>query len=621
MKKLHWFPAIMIVMVLLSGLMGHALAQSQETVRVLITFRERPGPVAERLVESLGGSPRYNFHIVPAMSATVPKAEVDRIRASAGVVSVEEDSGIHIAEQTLTWGVDRIDAEVVHGYNKGTGVKVAILDTGIDLDNPDLHVAGAVTFVAGTSSGDDDSGHGTHVAGTVAALDNGIGAVGVAPEAVLYAVKVVDSNGQGFESDLIKGIEWAVDNGMQVINMSLSSHSATSALEQACNAAYQAGIVLVCAAGNGGNPSGIGDTVGYPARYDSVIAVASTDCSNTRASDSSTGPAVELAAPGVNICSTCLGGTCCLRSGTSMASAHVAGVAALVIASGIADGNGDGRINDEVRQRLQTTADDLGPPGRDTFYGYGLVDASEAVPLTAPATSPWAGNTGLDVSAGQTLGITATGIWASGSWTGGANGDQSNPTPGGDYIMPNANAYSLIGKIGDTGAPFFIGTAYSSQLNATGRLYLSMNDSPDSFGDNSGSLTVVISLENPTSCSSAPCAAAGGGESGGCFIATAAYGSYLDSHVQTLRNFRDSYMVTNPVGRSLVLTYYRLSPPIAEFIDDHPSLKPIVRVGLLPAVAMSTVAVSTTLAEKMAIVGVFALVSVALAVRLRRKAV
>jgi len=104
-----------------------------------------------------------------------------------------------------------------------------------------------------------------------------------------------------------------------------------------------------------------------------------------------------------------------------------------------------------------------------------------------------------------------------------------------------------------------------------------------------------------------------------CFIATSAYGSYLDSHVETLRDFRDSYMVTNPVGSALVSTYYKLSPPVAEFIDDHPALKPIVRVALLPAVAMSTVAVNTTSAEKVAIVGSLALVSVALAVWLRRR--
>jgi hypothetical protein len=107
---------------------------------------------------------------------------------------------------------------------------------------------------------------------------------------------------------------------------------------------------------------------------------------------------------------------------------------------------------------------------------------------------------------------------------------------------------------------------------------------------------------------------------GGCFIATAAYGSYLDSHVQMLRDFRDSYMVTNPVGRNLVSAYYKLSPPLAEFIDEHPALKPIVRVGLVPAVVMSTVAVNTTSAEKMAILGSLALVCIALAIWVRERA-
>jgi len=110
------------------------------------------------------------------------------------------------------------------------------------------------------------------------------------------------------------------------------------------------------------------------------------------------------------------------------------------------------------------------------------------------------------------------------------------------------------------------------------------------------------------------------GDDGWCFIATAAYGSYLDSHVDILREFRDSYLMTNPVGRGLVTVYYRLSPPVAQLIDDHPSLKPIVRAGLWPAVALSTVAVSTTLAQKIAIVGGLALVFYTLVLWLKRRA-
>lgn len=611
-KTLNWSLALIIVAALVAGLAGHALAQQDDMVRVLISFTEPPGLAKRQLVESLGGTHGHSFHIVPAMAATVPRAALDRLRSSTGVTSVGEDGRVWATDQHLPWGVDRIDADMVRIYNKGAGVRVAIVDTGIDLDHPDLHVAGGATFVGGTSSADDDNGHGTHVAGIVAALDNGLGVIGVAPEAALYAVKVLNHNGEGYTSDLIRGIEWAVDNNMQVVNMSLAASGPSTELQQACDVAFQSGVILVSVAGNSGNPSGTGDNVPYPARYDSVIAVASTDSSDSRASDSGTGPAVELAAPGVSIYSTCRGGTYCTKQGTSMASAHVAGVAALVIASGIEDASGNGRVNDEVRQRLQQTADDLGAAGRDTLYGYGLVDANQAAPLTVsvPAISPWACDTGLNVTAGQRLYITATGAWTSGMWTGGPSGNETGPAPGGDFIMPDANAYSLIGKIAYAGAPFFVGADFTDESSTSGRLYLGMNDDPASFDDNSGSLTAVISLGD-TAPSSAPPPA--GEEEGTCFIATAAYGSYMDSSVETLRSFRDSRLVSDPVGSGLVSVYYQVSPPVARFLDGHADLKPAVRAGLLPAVGISTVALSTTFVEKLAITAPLLLVSVALA--------
>jgi subtilisin family serine protease len=174
------------------------------------------------------------------------------------------------------------------------------------------------------------------------------GVIGVAPEADLYGVKVLDRTGRGYESDVIAGIQWSIDNKMQVISMSLGGGD-SSGMEGACNNAYNAGIVVVASAGNSGPDD---DTVGYPAKYDSVIAVSATDDTNT--------PEVELAAPGVSILSTYLGGGYATASGTSMACPHVAGTAALVIASGITDENGNEMINDEIRTRLQETAEDLG---------------------------------------------------------------------------------------------------------------------------------------------------------------------------------------------------------------------------------------------------------------------
>ena len=284
---------------------------------------------------------------------------------------------MHAVGEVTPWGVDRIDADLVWSNNKGNGVKIAIIDTGIDKDHPDLqaNIKGGVNFVSKPSwrpadpeKWDDDNGHGTHCAGIVAAVDNDIGVIGVAPEAYLYGVKVLDRTGSGYESDVIAGIQWSSDNGMQVISMSLCSSSDSPPLEGACNAAAGAGIVVVAAAGNSGSGD---DTVNYPGKYGSVIAVSATDDTDAIASFSSRGAEVELAAPGVSIYSTYKGGGYATMDGTSMACPHVAGTAALVIASGITG-------SDAVRARLGDTAKDLGVTEKDELYGYGLVDAFKA---------------------------------------------------------------------------------------------------------------------------------------------------------------------------------------------------------------------------------------------------
>jgi hypothetical protein len=226
----------------------------------------------------------------------------------------------------------------------------------------------------------DDHWHGTHVAGTVAAAKNGFGVVGVAPEVDLYGLKVLAANGSGAFSSVIAALDWSIQNKIQVVNLSLgSSGDPGNTVRQAFANAYQAGLVIVASAGNSGSGA---DTVGFPAKYDSVIAVGSTTSKDDRSSFSSTGPAVELAAPGSSIYSTDLGGGYYTASGTSMAAPHVAGVAALVLASGIVDLNGKGLVNDEVRLVMQSTATDLGSEGRDDWYGFGLANAAAAVWLS-----------------------------------------------------------------------------------------------------------------------------------------------------------------------------------------------------------------------------------------------
>lgn len=372
--KLKRWAVVSMALVLVLGAAAQARAGPAKSARVLIGFVQPPGPGEQVLIRRAGGVIKHSYHLVPAIAASVPLEQLDSIASNPKVALVEEDVQVMVADQAVPWGVDRIDAELVHASNKGTGIKVAILDTGVDLDHPDLAVTGDISFVAGTTNGDDDHGHGTLVAGVLAALDNGLGTMGVAPEAALYAVKVLDQDGFGYISDIIRGMEWAVDNGIQVINMSLGSYLGWPVTAQeALDKAYQSGVILVAAAGNQGNADGEGDNILYPARYPSVMAVAATDSQDARASFSGTGPALELAAPGVAIPSTRPAGWATV-SGTSLAAPHVAGCAALLIASGLTD-------NTQVRARLALTATDLGKTGRDNQYGYGLINAEAALRL------------------------------------------------------------------------------------------------------------------------------------------------------------------------------------------------------------------------------------------------
>ncbi len=372
--------SIALAIIMIFGSAGHALAKPPahaEKVDVLVSFTGKPGPAEQALIHNAGGKIKRNYHIVPTVAASVPKGKLDSLRRNPKVTSVEEDITVQVIEETLPWGIDRIDAEIVHSQNKGRGVKVAILDTGIDLDHRDLRIAGDVTFVPETTSGDDDHGHGTMVAGVVAALDNNRGVVGVAPEVELYSVKVLNKNGSGVMSVVLAGIEWAVDNNMQVINMSFGGIMGwPSSVIEAVEKAYQAGTVLVAGAGNGGDQG----RIYAPARFEPVIAVGATDQNDTRTSFSCTGPTLELMAPGAGILSTSRGGGYSGGSGTSFATPHVTGIAALLIASGVTS-------NIEVRQILQAMAEDLGSLGWDHSYGYGLVNAAKATGAGNMATA------------------------------------------------------------------------------------------------------------------------------------------------------------------------------------------------------------------------------------------
>ena len=279
--------------------------------------------------------------------------------------------------QALPWGIDRIDADLAWGTTAGDPVKVAVIDTGIELSHPDLinNIKGGYNAIISSKSANDDNGHGTHVAGIIAAENNSIGVIGAGPQIDLYAVKALDRRGSGYLSDIIEGIDWAIVNEIQVINMSLGTTSNIQSFHDAITKANAAGIVQVAAAGNDGL------VVNYPAAYPEVISVSATDKSDTITSWSSRGPEVDLAAPGLSIYSTYKGQTYKTLSGTSMAAPHVAGTAALVLAQiAKCDTDSSGSCSPaEVQNRLQATAEDLGIAGPDGLYGYGLVDAYAAV--------------------------------------------------------------------------------------------------------------------------------------------------------------------------------------------------------------------------------------------------
>ena len=291
--------------------------------------------------------------------------------------------------ESIPWGISQINADDAWATTTGATIKVAVIDTGIQANHPDLqdNVKGGIRYYTrgfnlfSDSNWADDNGHGTHVAGTIAAIDNDIGVVGVAPSVELYAVKVLDKSGSGSWAAVAAGIRWAADNGMDVASMSLGGSGGNSDLEDAVAYALDAGVVLVAAAGNSGDGSASTTEVSYPAAYAGVIAVGATNSSNAVASFSSSASYVALCAPGVSVYSTTKGSSYATYSGTSMATPHVSGVVALVLTTAIPaayDADSDGAwAPAEVKAKLQDSATDIGAAANSC--GAGLVDAAAAI--------------------------------------------------------------------------------------------------------------------------------------------------------------------------------------------------------------------------------------------------
>jgi subtilisin family serine protease len=366
-----------------------------ERVKVLIGFNEQPGASEEALVRALGGTVKHTYRLIPALAATVPQSAIAGLSNHPAVSVIEPDARIFALgrdEYDSTWGVKKINAATVHdGGNRGAGIKVCVIDTGIDKTHPDLYLnyAGGYNFVTPGSEPIDDNGHGTHVAGTIVAMANGLGVIGVAPQARILAYKILDAEGYGYIGDATAALERCMADGGQISNHCYGSIGDPGEQARAVFAlAANAGILHVGAAGNAESTATC-NTVFYPAAYDSVVAVGATDSRDKAACFSCRGAELELAAPGVSIPSTYPGSAYGTGDGTSMAAPHVAGLAALIFGCGLVDQNGDNLVdNADVRLRMQQTALDLGTAGRDTTFGFGRIRADVAAMNCTAAPPP-----------------------------------------------------------------------------------------------------------------------------------------------------------------------------------------------------------------------------------------
>jgi thermitase len=368
--------------------------------RILVKFK--PGALANSVGQNLPG---ISVQAVPAPELAklganvlhVPDNQLTTTLAALQhnplVAYAEPDYQVQAADVVTPndpywgsqWGPPDIQAPQAWAVTTGTAsVTIAVIDTGVDLTHPDLaaqiDLVNSKSFLAYAPTAQDDYGHGTHVAGIAAAIGNNLtGIAGMAWGVRIMALKVLDYSGSGYESDVAAAITYAADHGAQVINISLGGTGASQTLADAVNYAYTHGVTIVAAAGNNDSSSPF-----YPAAYPHVIAVASVDSNNQRSYFSNYGSDIAVAAPGGSIFSTypVSMGSYTTMSGTSMATPHVAGVAALLASLPLFN------TPDKIRAALENTAKDLtvdssgvcqSGPNWDPCYGYGLVQAYDAL--------------------------------------------------------------------------------------------------------------------------------------------------------------------------------------------------------------------------------------------------
>ena len=329
------------------------------------------------------------FDLINALSSRLSASAINGLKDHQAIRYIDIDQPIAMnsppfLNESPSWGLERIFASDEYPFElweetKGQGIKVAVLDTGIDGAHEDLNVVGGYNTISDDPYDVDLNGHGTHVAGIIAGLHNDVGIVGVAPEVSLYSVIVLDEEGSGTTSNLIDGIEWVVANDIPIVNMSIGSSFESSALENAIDEAHALGHIFVSSSGNDGEDGGE-DNMTYPAKYTNVIAVGATDDNDTLASYSSYGPELDLLAPGTSIRSTWPEDEYVSISGTSMAAPFVSGVIALMLSVD------NSLSSSEILALLLENAEDLGldsnEQGAGLLRGDWVLNATKKVDTT-----------------------------------------------------------------------------------------------------------------------------------------------------------------------------------------------------------------------------------------------
>jgi len=522
------------------------------------------------------------------MAITATEGQLSQLREDPRVIAIEPDRVVVAFAQEIPTGIDRIDADLnplanIDGIDERVDVDIAILDTGIDVNHPDLNVVEFVNFVS-RSSNDDRQGHGSHVAGISAALDNNEGVVGVAPGARLWAVKVLGDNGQGSTSSIISGIDYVTQHAdeIEVVNMSLGGEFSSDILDQAISNSVLAGVIYIVAAGNDGRDAASFSPASHP-EVVTVSAMADSDGKSSAlgpstsagnddsfATFSNFGAVVDIASPGVDIQSTFRDGGYAKLSGTSMASPHVAGIAALYVAQEgrdlnsdeIIDGNDVSLFKDLLIINGVSQNDSDGFSGDPDNFSEPLANIAQidtgpnlkisVIPSTVTLNSDDSSQVTITVGAiGGFIGAVSLDVLTS---TNDITASLSNAT-----IVLDSDVTSATSNL-----------TITSGEESSGQFTVTVNSS-SSDGMISRSMIIPVNVQVP---------------GGGCLIATATFGSELAPQVQQLRELRDNKLLQTESGQSFMSTfndfYYSFSPYIADYERKNPVFKEIVKIAITP---------------------------------------